>query len=243
MSSKKIILDIGNTQTKLAVFIDENVAEYYLFSDSELFKNIGNFISDEVIISSVRNENFTNQVIGHFSQPLLLSSGTPLPIVNSYKTPTTLGNDRLANVVGAYSSYPNQNTLVIDAGTCLKMDFIDESNHYIGGSISPGLRMRFEALHTLTDNLPLIEDVEINQLIGNDTTSSIQVGAYKGMLAEISNMIGQYERKFSNLNIILTGGDLSSFSDVDLSQKNSIFADELLTLKGLNTILNYNVQK
>ena len=172
-----------------------------------------------------------------------MSSETTLPIGNSYKTPTTLGNDRLANAVGAFQAFPNQNTLIIDLGTCLKMDLIDEFNNYLGGSISPGLRMRFEALHTLTDNLPLIEDVEINQLIGNDTTSSIQVGAYKGMIAEISSMISQYEIKYVNLNIILTGGDLSSFLDVDLSQKNSIFADEFHTLKGLNTILNYNVQK
>ena len=125
----------------------------------------------------------------------------------------------------------------------VKFDFITSNNEYLGGSISPGLTMRFNALHTLTDNLPLIDDVEINQLIGTDTTSSIQVGVYQGIIAEITNMISQYEKKYDKLNIILTGGDLRWFLNVEMSQKNSIFADEFHTLKGLNTILNYNVQK
>ena len=241
--SKKIIIDIGNTQTKFAVFNNEEIVEYYLFSDSELSLNAGNYSADFVIISSVRGESFTNEVVNLFSEPLLLTNNTRLPIINSYKTPITLGNDRLANAVGAFNAFPNQNTLIVDVGTCLKLDFLNDKNEYLGGSISPGLRMRFSALHTLTDNLPLIEDVEINQLIGNDTAGSIQVGCHQGMVAEISNMINQYERKYNNLNIILTGGDLSSFLNIELSQKNSIFADEFLTLKGLNTILNYNVQK
>jgi len=243
MSRNRLILDIGNTQTKFAVFNDEGIISQSVFSDTELLQFIQSNNPDDVIISSVRKASFTKKITDCFSNPTLLNHQTSVPILNKYKSPKTLGNDRLANAVGAFSIFPNQNTLVIDAGTCLKLDFIDESNNYLGGSISPGLRMRFKALHTLTDNLPLIEDVEIKQLIGNDTTSSIQVGVYQGMVAELSSMISQYERKYNNLNIILTGGDLSSFLDVDLSQKNSIFADDLLTLKGLNTILNYNVQK
>ena len=198
---------------------------------------------NSAIISSVREETFTKKFGNQFEQALVLNHTTALPISNVYHTPETLGNDRLANAVGAFNAFPNQNTLTVDVGTCLKFDFINTNNEYLGGSISPGLKMRFNALHTLTDNLPLIDDVEINQLIGNDTTRSIQVGVYQGIIAEISNMISQYERKYDNLNIILTGGDLSSFWDIELSQKNSIFADEFHTLKGLNTILNYNVQK
>lgn len=243
MSSKKIIIDIGNTLAKFAVFSKDDLLDLFICSDDELFKVIQNYSSEKVIISSVRNEEFTKKVANYFASPLLLNSETPIPILNKYLTPRTLGNDRVANAVAAWSVCPEQNNLIIDVGTCLKMDFVNPKNEYLGGSISPGLRMRFKALHTLTDNLPLIEGVEINQLIGNDTTSSIQVGVYQGMVAEIRNMISQYEEKYSDLNIFLTGGDLSWFSGIELSQKNSIFADDLLTLKGLNTILNYNVQK
>ena len=243
MSKHKLILDIGNTQTKIAVFYIGEVANQYVLSDKDLLNFIVVESFEDVIISSVRNESFTTEVAKCFDNPLILSSQTPVPILNKYKTPSTLGNDRLANAVSAFTTFPNQNTLTIDVGTCIKFDFINANNEYLGGSISPGLKMRFNALHTLTDNLPLIDDVEINQLIGTDTTSSIQVGVCQGMIGEITNMIRQYEKKYDKLNIILTGGDLRWFLDIEMSQKNSIFADEFHTLKGLNTILDYNVQK
>jgi type III pantothenate kinase len=235
-----LIVDIGNTSIKVAQFEQGNCRNINRFKDQGLFLEYSHSCSfNNAIISSVREETFTRKLGNQFEQALVLNHTTALPISNLYHTPETLGNDRLANAVGAFNAFPNQNTLTIDVGTCIKFDFINTNNEYLGGSISPG----FNALHTLTDNLPLIDDVEINQLIGNDTTSSIQVGVYQGIIAEISNMISQYERKYDNLNIILTGGDLSSFLDIELSQKNSIFADEFHTLKGLNTILNYNVQK
>jgi type III pantothenate kinase len=239
-----LIVDIGNTSIKVAQFQQGNCISLERFKDQRLFlKHSSSLSFNNAIISSVREETFTKNFLDQFEKALVLSHKTPLPISNLYRTPETLGNDRLANAVGAFNTFPDQNTLTIDVGTCLKFDFINTNNEYLGGSIAPGLRMRFNALHTLTDNLPLIEELEINQLIGNDTKSSIQVGCYQGMVAEISNMIRQYEGKYDNLNIILTGGDLSSFLVIELSQKNSIFADEFHTLKGLNTILNYNVQK
>ena len=239
-----LIVDIGNTSIKVAQFEKGNCINIERFKDQRLFLEYSSSLSfNNAIISSVREETFTRKLSDQFKQAIVLMHTTPLPLSNLYNTPETLGNDRIANAAGAFKAFPNQNTLTIDLGTCLKFDFINSNNEYLGGSIAPGLRMRFNALHTLTDNLPLIEDVEINQLIGNDTSSSIRVGVYRGIIAEISNMIGQYERKYDNLNIILTGGDLSSFLDIELSQKNSIFADEFHTLKGLNTILNYNVQK
>lgn len=239
-----LIVDIGNTSIKVAQFKHGNCISIERFKDQKLFLEYSSSLSfNNAIISSVREATFTKKLGDQFEKALVLNHSTPLPISNLYHTPETLGNDRVANAVGAFNAFPNQNTLTIDVGTCLKLDFINANNEYLGGSISPGLRMRFKALHTLTDNLPLIDNVEINQLIGNDTTSSIRVGAYRGIIAEVSNMISQYERKYDNLNTILTGGDLSSFLDVELSQKNSIFADEFHTLKGLNTILNYNVQK
>jgi type III pantothenate kinase len=240
----RLIVDIGNTSIKVAQFEKGNCINIERFKDQRLFLEYCSSLSfNNAIISSVREETFAKKFRDQFKQAIVLNHTTALPISNLYHTPEILGNDRLANAVGAFNAFPNQNTLTIDVGTCLKLDFINANNEYLGGSIAPGLRMRFNALHTLTDNLPLIEELEINQLIGNDTISSIQVGCHQGMVAEIFNMIGQYERKYDNLNIILTGGDLSSFLDIELSQKNSIFADEFHTLKGLNTILNYNVQK
>ena len=239
-----LIVDIGNTSIKVAQFEHGNSIDIERFKDQRLFLEYASSLSfNNAIISSVREKIFTKNLGNQFDQALVLNRTTALPISNLYHTPGTLGNDRLANAVGAFSAFPNQNTLTIDVGTCIKFDFINANNEYLGGSISPGLKMRFNALHTLTDNLPLIDDVEINQLIGKDTTSSIQVGVYQGIIAEISNMISQYERKYDNLNIILTGGDLCSFLGIELSQKNGIFADEFHTLKGLNTILNYNVRK
>lgn len=240
-----LVVDIGNTFIKVAQFEQGNCRKIERFKDQRLFLKYVSSISsaENVIVSSVRDISFTNEVVNLFPDSLLLTTKTHLPIINAYKTPETLGNDRIANAVSAFTAFPNQNTLTIDVGTCVKFDFITSNNEYLGGSISPGLKMRFNALHTLTDNLPLIDDVEINQLIGTDTTTSIQVGVYQGMIAEITNMIRQYEKKYDKLNIVLTGGDLRWFLDIEMSQKNSIFADEFHTLKGLNTILDYNVQK
>ena len=239
-----LVVDIGNSFIKVAQFEQGNCRKIERFKDQRLFLKYVSSISsaENVIVSSVRDISFTNDVVNLFSDSLLLTTKTHLPIINSYKTPETLGNDRIANAVSAFTAFPNQNTLTIDVGTCVKFDFITSNNEYLGGSISPGLKMRFNALHTLTDNLPLIDDVEINQLIGTDTTTSIQIGVYQGMMAEITNMIRQYEKKYDKLNIVLTGGDLRWFLDIEMSQKNSIFADEFHTLKGLNTILDYNVQ-
>ena len=215
-----LIVDIGNTFIKVAQFEHGNCIDIERFKDQRLFLEYSSSLSvNNAIISSVREKTIIKMLGNKFDQALVLNHTTALPISNLYHTPETLGNDRLANAVGAFNAFPYQNTLTIDAGTCIKFDFINTNNEYLGGSISPGLKMRFNALHTLTDNLPLIDDVEINQLIGADTTSSIQVGVYQGIIAEISNMISQYERKYDNLNIILTGGDLRSFLDIHSRSK------------------------
>ncbi len=147
----------------------------------------------------------------------------------------------MANAVAVYDRFPNQNNLIIDVGTCLKIDFINHKNVFLGGSISVGFSMRYNALHTFTDNLPLYKNETIKTITGKDTKSSMLVGAYQGMLSEIKHFIQQYEYKYEELNVFLTGGDLSYFKSEELSQKNSIFADPLLTLKGLKVILDYNV--
>ncbi len=239
----QLIIDIGNTRIKLLTYSKNKYGALELFGDDESFIQ---YIHQQqlqkatIIVSSVRNEENTNRLISLFQSIIILKETTAIPIINQYKTPKTLGRDRLANAVGAYHLKPNQNNLIIDIGTCLKFDFINANNEYLGGSISLGFSMRYNALHTFTDNLPLFESEITNQLLGNDTKSSIVSGTYLGMVAEIKQFIQDYEAKYEQLNIFLTGGDLSYFENEELSQKNSIFADPLLTLKGLKVILDYN---
>lgn len=238
--NKKLILDIGNTFTKYAVFNEEKIESFQLLNDEDLKTELQSNTIEKAIISSVRTKAFTESVAKHLKNALILSSDTPLPVSIKYSTPETLGNDRIANVVGAWSENPGKNNLVIDAGTCLKFDFINEKNEYLGGSISPGLQMRFKALHTLTDNLPLIEDMNWEQLTGNSTKSSIQAGVIGGIVSEIEGLISKYASRYSDLKVFFTGGDSETIVSLVRSQKNSIFADKFITLKGLNTILVYN---
>ena len=238
-----LIIDIGNTRTKVACFREDDLVwQESLVSFNELSEKKLLAIKN-VIISSVTDESQNNLILQKFSKAIILSEKTNLPIYNLYKTPITLGKDRLANAVGAYRSFPNNNTLIIDAGTCLKFDFVSKNNEYLGGAISPGLRMRFKALHTFTAKLPLIDDYEKTDIIGVDTTTSILSGCVNGFRNEITETIHQYRERFENLKVIITGGDTSELEKMDFSQKNSIFADRWLTLRGLNEILKHNVEK
>jgi type III pantothenate kinase len=152
-----------------------------------------------------------------------------------------LGSDRLAASIGAYSLHPNSNVLVIDAGTCIKYNFTNFKNEYLGGSISPGIEMRFKSLEHFTSKLPLINfDASYRELIGENTKNSILSGVINGSIAEIDGIMFDYKSKFPNIICILTGGD-SEFLAKRL--KNSIFTHQNLVLKGLNDILNYNLEK
>jgi type III pantothenate kinase len=143
--------------------------------------------------------------------------------------------------VGANLYFPNQDVLVIDAGTCIKYDFVNKANAYLGGSISPGLQMRFKALHTLTEKLPLVQPVlNVDYLIGSSTEEAILSGVLNGCIAEIDGIIQQYKSNYKNLKVVLSGGDSIYF---DKTLKNSIFASPNIVLEGLNAILDYNVDK
>lgn len=170
-----------------------------------------------------------------------LSGKTSLPVKNLYKTPETLGKDRIANAAGANYYFPGRNVLSIDAGTCIKYDFVNSENEYSGGAISPGLDMRFKALHHFTAQLPLIKKMKSGgeNLIGQTTKDSILSGVQNGVMAEISGIINQYRDKFKKVSVIITGGD-SIFINTLVSKKNRIFAVPDLTLLGLNIILDFN---
>ncbi|MBK6986183.1 MAG: type III pantothenate kinase [Bacteroidetes bacterium] len=169
---------------------------------------------------------------------IIFNSETKIPLTNLYQSASTLGSDRLAASIGAYYLYPNANVLVIDAGTCIKYNFTNSKNEYLGGGISPGIQMKFKALQTFTSKLPLVEvDFSYNELIGNNTQNSILSGVLNGTIAEIDGVIDYYKLKFTDTICVLTGGDSEYLAK---RLKNSIFAHQNLVLKGLNDILNFN---
>lgn len=234
-----LIVDIGNTLTKFATFKGQTLL-YRGEGDWKVVKEflLKNSIKNVIVSSVVKESNLTILLNDYdFSSFIELSSTTKVPIVNLYKSPKTLGDDRLANVVGAKSLYPNRNVLVIDAGTCIKFDAITSEGEYFGGAISPGLRMRFKALEHFTGKLPLIEPKHNVELIGDTSENSILSGVVNGSVAEIEAIIAQYKLVYENLTVILTGGDASFF---DNELKSNIFVEHNLTLIGLNEILRYN---
>lgn len=166
-----------------------------------------------------------------------LTPATPLPIINLYRSPETLGSDRIANACGAATLFPAQNVLVVDAGTCLKFDVVTAQGEYPGGSISPGLKMRFEALHRGTGRLPLLRPAESAPLTGYDTVTSMQAGILNGMCAEMEGIIADYRQRYPGIKVLLTGGDAPFFLN---HLKTSIFAAPSITLQGLNAILLHN---
>ncbi|MEO9258349.1 MAG: type III pantothenate kinase [Crocinitomicaceae bacterium] len=237
MEKSFLVVDIGNTNLKAAYFID-NELHNTLKNIDELSYFIKNNFFDFSIISSVGDESLTKKVISLLPKAILASSSIKIPINILYKTPSSLGMDRLANAIAANYLHPKSNVLVIDVGTCLKFDFVDLNNSYLGGSISPGIRLRFQSLHDYTEKLPLIEKWEKTALIGTTTNESILSGVINGMESEIFHLIQRYQVEFTNLFIILTGGDAKMF---DLARKNDIFAHENLTLLGLKLMLEANV--
>jgi len=163
-----------------------------------------------------------------------------IPLDIDYSTPETLGHDRICNAVAAKDKFPNKNTLIVDMGTCNKYDFVTSSGEYIGGAISPGFDMRFKAMHNFTDQLPLVQPTICDDIIGDTTINSMKSGAFFGVLGEINFYVEQYEDRFDDIKVVLTGGFSTYFDKV---VKNHIFADSYLTLRGLNIILNFQEEK
>ena len=181
------------------------------------------------------------QVLEIYPSIISMSHDLHMPIKSNYLSMNTIGKDRLANAVGAFTENPDRNSLVIDAGSCLTFDFIDSKNCYLGGSISPGLSMRFNSLHKFTEKLPLLNKKSSNlKLIGSDTKSSIVSGVVNGFSSEITTLISNYRSRYKLLTIFMTGGDWRFIKSIVEVEKNGIFANENLTMLGLNTILNYN---
>jgi type III pantothenate kinase len=235
-----LVVDYGNTLAKVAIFNQSKLTEKFTFSSKEdLERFVRTSHAENFIVSSVTTE--ARQVFDwavNAKQKYVLSYQLPLPITLRYSTPHTLGVDRIAGACGGVQLFKGLNTLVIDAGTCITYDFTDADGNYWGGGISPGLMMRFKAVHTFTARLPLVTPVDSPELVGNSTETSIQSGIINGMAGEIDGIIERYLLKYPDLKVILCGGDAPFFEN---KLKASIFASPDLVLFGLNSVLIHNV--
>ena len=238
-----LIIDIGNTNAKIAVFDHDNIVEADTINTSNIIEGINKFTQkykavNRAIISNVSISD-NNEIKEHLSlQSVFLSENLKLPFKSLYKSKGTLGSDRIALASAVIKHYPNSNVLVIDAGTCITMDFIDKNSNYHGGSISPGIDMRYSSLSNYTSNLPELEKTHPSDIIGSSTEESIHSGIVNGVIFEIREFISEYQGNYKDIKVILTGGD-SVFLSKPL--KISIFANQIFLLEGLNFILNLNI--
>jgi len=242
-----LVIDIGNTLIKIAVFAQDKLlytTSYSSLDAETLFNITDQYQVNKAIISSVRKEAESwHAALENRISVQYFNVGTTAGIQNQYKTPHTLGPDRLAAVIGAKKLYPGKGSLVVDAGTTITYDWVDAEGNYFGGSISPGLNMRYKALNYYTGKLPLIEaDAHFLSYYGDDTASAIKSGVQNGLKYELSGFIESYKKTEPELNVVLTGGD-SYFFDTLL--KNSIFApyiknEPYLVLEGLNAAIQNN---
>ncbi|WP_207533796.1 type III pantothenate kinase [Desertivirga arenae] len=239
-----LIIDIGNSSAKLGLFYNRSIVKTYSFRELGP-QQIEEFLEGEKINSSILStvkagvENI-EAYLSHISRYIRFSTEIEMPVKVHYKTPNTLGLDRLAAVIGANSLYRNKNCLVIDSGTCITYDLVDSDGNYYGGSISPGINMRYKAMNSFTGKLPLVEfNPRFSEKNGSDTKTSMISGVQNGVVYEAYGFIESYSRQYSDIIILLCGGDFNFF---DTQLKNSIFAQNVktvpdLVLIGLNEVI------
>ncbi|MDY0780218.1 type III pantothenate kinase [Tenacibaculum sp. IB213877] len=237
-----LIIDVGNTRAKVAVFEADTIQELVVFNKSRIISEIKKIttkfsISSAIISSVAKLSTVKLQRLHQLLKLVELNHETKVPFKNLYATPKTLGVDRIALASAAIHHFPDTNVLVIDAGTCITFDFITKKGEYLGGAISPGMNMRYKALNNYTAKLPLLKAMVSNSFIGNNTQNSIHSGVVNGVCNEIDGVINQYKKKFNTLTVVLTGGDTNFLAK---QLKNGIFANPNFVLEGLQTILNYN---
>jgi len=234
-----LIIDVGNTYTKLAVFKDRKLKSKVRIETKRVVVETKKLqkkhsVLNSCIVSSVgKLAPKALQFLEENFQLTILNHKTRVPFSNLYGTPKTLGIDRIALVCASVEQFPDKNVLIIDAGTCITFDFINTKNEYLGGAISPGIRMRYKALHNQTANLPLLKTQVPKNIIGDSTSTSIHSGVVNGVLREIEGNIEAYVKKYKDLTIILTGGDAKILSK---QLKSGIFANSNFLLEGLNFI-------
>jgi type III pantothenate kinase len=235
-----LAIDIGNTNIKAALFDSDKLVQLAI-GEEQVLGLLGHKPAYCIISKTGRNDTLQDAIAAIGVSAIYFSPLMELPITNKYATPGTLGPDRLALTVAASALFPQQPVLAIDSGTCITYNFVSAEGAFLGGSITPGVDMRFRAMHEFTAALPLLvaeKDMK-HDLIGIDTQSSMQSGALNGVLAEVDGIINLYKARYANLQIVVTGGSLTFF---ERGLENSIFAQPHLVLQGLNRILLFNTK-
>lgn len=240
-----LVADIGNTRLKFSVFEGEAMVFHHVVEKNDGVVHLHHAlisykISAAILCNTSEVQSEILSLLHKLPVFIHLDHNTPIPIKNEYGAPETLGKDRLAAAVGAAKMFPRKNVLFFDMGTCITMNFLDSSGSFIGGNISPGIRMRLKAMHTFTDRLPMVPLEIPDEAIGKDTVKAMQNGGIKGAFREMESFIDEIRTDFGEIVIILTGGDANLFESYT---KSKIFAAPYLVLQGLNEILKYNVNK
>ena len=243
----KLIIDIGNTVAKLVAFEgDEPIEEVRTSSDD--LAGLADFASkykfEKGIVGSVKGlSEIAEQALRNLPFPILrFSPDTPVPVGNKYRTPETLGADRLAAAVGASVLKPKMDILIIDAGTCITIDFIDSTATYRGGAILPGIAMKFQALHTFTAKLPLLENIDAQSdiLTGRSTHESILAGVLTATRLAVQGFVCRYRKAYGDIQVLLTGGDAEPLWGEGLLAIDNCTIHPWLVMNGLNEIINAN---
>jgi type III pantothenate kinase len=239
-----LILDSGNTRLKIYSASDQIIYDPAVFNHNEtdnIIKYLNKLEIKNAISSNVAEslQAWEKVITDKTDTYIKLDKHTPIPIKNNYKTPETLGYDRLAAAVGSAALFPHQNILIIDFGTAITYDLII-NNSFEGGAIAPGMQLRFKSLNQFTSRLPLLKPKEDYEIPGKTTEASILNGVIQGIKNEVEGTINSYSKEYSKLITVITGGDMEFFAKII---KIGIFAEPKLIAKGLNNILNYNVEK
>jgi type III pantothenate kinase len=234
--NNKGVIDIGNTRIKAAVFNSESE-----IIDHSTFKTLAetyDWLSENQVCSVIISSTSSIEITPDPRLKIItLNHNSKIPFKNLYQTPLTLGPDRIAIMAAAFFMYPNKNVLVFDIGTCITIDFLNESGEYYGGNISPGVQLRLKAMHEMTGLLPLSSFEYQTNSLGNNTMSALANGVFNGISNEIKGYIDSFNKQYNNLIIVFTGGDSKYF---EVTQKNEIFAHPNWTLQGLYHLLTIN---
>ena len=236
-----LCFDFGNTRLKAAVFKNGDFIEEIILPNDDAItieRILSIYKPEKTILSSVINHNHTvESLLSLKSKFHKLSSFTKANFTTAVGKPETIGADRLALCAAAAHFYPNKNNLVIGIGSCITYNFINQYHQFLGGSISPGMDMRFKAMQVFTAKLPLIEAEWNFPVIGYDTKTNMQSGVIAGIAYEMDGFIDEYAKKYGNFNVVLTGGNNTYFAH---RLKNRIFADSNFLFKGLYALSETN---
>jgi type III pantothenate kinase len=240
----QLAVDIGNSYIKCGIFQGDTLLESSSFLLGQ-WKEISHFSRDKnianTVVCSVKDTQPSD--LKKLSLPgkiFMLKHSLSFPVTLQYKSPQTLGMDRLAAIVGAYYTFKGENVLVVDAGTCLTFDVLTGTGIHLGGAISPGREMRLKAMHSFTAKLPEVGPDSQYQLIGQSTEEAMRNGAQTGLIAEVDHWVDSIKSALGSLKSLATGGDASYVCQYT---RNSIKEHPWLVLFGSIKILEYNVQK